>query len=83
LDLENGLFPGNASFFFYRRPVREDVLLGNTGFVELALDDLADEKNFLRKFLWGKRLLPNQIGISQKGQKRPKEKREKVTHPSP
>jgi hypothetical protein len=61
--------------------MQEDILFLNANLIELALNNLVDQKNFLRKILWRERFFPSQITISAKGQKRTEEKGEKVTDP--
>jgi hypothetical protein len=63
--------------------VKEDILFLNTNLIELALNNLVNQKNFPRKILWRERFFSCQIGDSAKGQKDTEEKGEEVTDPTP
>ena len=63
--------------------MKEDILFWNANLIELALDDLVNQKNFLRKILWGESFFSGQIDVSAKGQKDTEEEGEEITDPSP
>ena len=62
--------------------MEEDILSRYSNLVQLALDDLVDQKNLFRKILLGERFFFRQIGHSAKGQKHAEEEGEKVTDPT-
>jgi hypothetical protein len=83
LDSHGRLFPDQTSLFFKRGLVKENILLWNTHLMNLVLDDLMNQKNFLRKSFRTEGFLPSQVNISRDYQKRAKEEREEITYPSP
>jgi hypothetical protein len=62
---------------------KEDIFSGYSDPVELALDDLVDEKYLLSKSFRAEGSLPGQISICSKCQKKAEEEREKITQPIP
>ena len=63
--------------------MKEDIFFLDADLIELALNNLVDQKNFLRKILWREGFVSLQVGISAKGQKDTDEEGEKVTDPTP
>jgi hypothetical protein len=63
--------------------MKENIFFLNADLIELALNNLVDQKNFLRKILRREGFVLSQKEISTKGQKDTEEKGEKVTDPTP
>ena len=63
--------------------MKEDILFRYANLIELALNNLVNQKNFLRKILWGESFFSCQIDGSAKGQKDTEEEREEISYPSP
>lgn len=59
----------------------EDIFFLDADLIELALNNLVDQKYFLRKILWREGFVPLQVGISAKDQKCTEKEGEKVTDP--
>jgi hypothetical protein len=83
LNLLGRLYPCQSLLLFWGRLMEEDILSRYSNPVQLALDDLVDQKNLFRKILLGERFFFRQIGHSAKGQKNAEEEGEKVTDPTP
>ena len=80
LNLQNRLFPCEP-FLLFRSRLAENIFLGNPDLVKLALDDLIDEKYFLRKNFLTRGFFPGQIGISSKAKKNPRKKERRYPIP--
>ena len=63
--------------------MKKDILFLKANLIELALNNLVDQKNSFGKILWRERFFSCQIEVSAKCQKDAEEKGEEITHPPP
>ena len=63
--------------------MKDNIFFLDADLIELALNNLVDQRNFLQKISWGERFLSPQVDVSAQGQKGSEEEREEITHPPP
>jgi hypothetical protein len=71
LNILRGLFPRQPALLSGDRLMEKDVFSRYSDFIQLTLDDLVDQKNFLRKIFLRKRYFSQKIGIRAEGEKTP------------
>ena len=68
LNPVRGLFPCQSLLSFRDRLMEKNVFSRYPDLVQLTLDDLVDQKNFLRKIFLRKRFFSYQIGVCTEGE---------------